>query len=189
MTKNLNLHIDLSQKTIKVNNNKAVKVPKCKGLDILYFLNNHINQQFTPSKLRMNTENKQDVQYLQQDEYSYLINQACSYIPATDRQTINEVIQELRKNNIALEEAYELHDESKIEYLLDQNEMLQDYLNKSLNLNKTIKNLNQSKINNTKSIKRAISNLIQNIEEQDSWSAKIISDNLIVNSNQVCLLA
>lgn len=190
MSNIINLSVDISHNTIKYENYPIIKLPKCKGLLILNFLNQHQDKPFSPSLLRLNIENYQEVQILQQnDEYSYLMKQAFSYLPATDRQTVNEVLMEIRKNKLALEEAQNQHDDSKVAYLIEQNEMLSDYLSKSVNFNYSIKNLNTAKNNDYKSVKRALDNLIKFIALENQDIAKKISDNLVINSGQICLLS
>ncbi len=187
MNQALDLSIDVINNTIIIDDYQAIKVPKCKGLAILDFLTKHINQIFSPTLLRMNIENKEDVHYMQEDEYAVLINQACTYIPATDRKTIIEVIKQIKRNIEEYEVAKFNHDESRCQYLQDQNEQLQDYISKAVNSNKTIRNLNQAKANNSKSVKRALKHLIQYIEAQNPSIAKSISDRLVVTSQFVYL--
>lgn len=190
MSNIINLSVDISHNTIKYENYPIIKLPKCKGLLILNFLNQHQDKPFSPTLLRLNIENYQELQNYQQiDEYSYLMKQATKYIPATDRQTITEVIKEYKKNLLELDEARKDNDDSKVAYLIDQNEMLSDYLSKSVNFNYTIKNINQTKTNDYKSVKRALDNLIKFIALENQDIAKKISDNLVINSGQICLLS
>ena len=186
----IKLSVDIKSNTIKIDNLPPIKLQKCKGLVILDFLNQHQDKPFSPTLLRLNIENYQELQNYQQiDEYSYLMKQATKYIPATDRQTITAVIKEYKKNLLELDEARKDNDDSKVAYLMDQNNMLSDYLSKSLNFNYTIKNINQTKTNDYKSVKRALDNLIKFIALENQDIAKKISDNLVINSGQVCLLS
>lgn len=187
MKQSLILDIDLKHNLLTLEGYETVKLPKCKGLTILHFLNKYQNKQFSPTLLRMNIENKQDVEYYQQNEYSFLIQQACDYIPATDRQAIYEVIAEMRKNKAEMEKAQAMNDESLLEYLFDQNEQLNRYLSQTVSINQTIKNLNQAKTNNTKSIKRAMDNLLKYISKENQGVAEIISSHIVINSQVVCL--
>ena len=184
-----NLAVDIHNNSFQLNDFPPITLPKCKGLLILNFLSKNIDKQFSPTNLRMNIENTQDVKFLQQDEFSCLIDQACDYIPATDRQTIKEVIKELKSNATALLIAKEACDESLVEELLEQDEMLLDYLYNAMNFNHTIKNINMAKTNNNRSVKRALKNLLKYIEEQNPELAKIIDSHLIINSSHVCLLS
>lgn len=189
MYEKLVLDVDVKACKITWNDKTTVKIKKCRGLFILALLCENLDKPFTPSLVRINIENNRDVQIMQQDEYSYLLNQACQYIPATDRQTIKEIIQEIHRNELEIIEAREINDDSIVEYLLNKNQMLYDYLSNSVNINHTIKNINQTKINDYRSISRSLEVLIKLIKKQAPQLERIISEHLIVNSQQICLLA
>lgn len=182
------LIVDVVNHSVQLNDYPVISLPKCKGLEILNFLNQHIDQQFPPTLLRMNIENNQSVEPLQYDELSILIDQACDYIPMTDRLTIRSVVSELQKNTVALEEAKANHNIAEVDYLLEQNEMLSEYLNQTLNFNHTIRNINQARINDSRSIKRALNKLLEFIASQNPKVAKIIKEHLIINSSHVGLV-
>lgn len=182
------LIVDVVNHSVQLNDYPVISLPKCKGLEILNFLNQHIDQQFPPTLLRMNIENNQSVEPLQYDELSILIDQACDYIPMTDRLTIRSVVSELQKNTVALEEAKANHNIAEVDYLLEQNEMLSEYLNQTLNFNHTIRNINQARINDSRSIKRALNKLLEFIANQNPKVAKIIKEHLIINSSHVGLV-
>lgn len=189
MSKITTLTVDIVNNSIKLNAYPAIVIPKCKGILILNFLNQHIDKPFSPTLLRMNIENNQDMNLLQDDEFSCLIDQACDYIPATDRQAIKEVLRELKSNATAIQVAREHNNESEVEYLIEQNEILSDYLHKAMNFNHTIRNITQTRTNDTKSIKRALHKLIMFAERKNPEVAKIISRHLKISSSSVGLLS
>lgn len=189
MHNSLNVKVDIRNSTLKLNDFPTMTLPKCKGLEILNFLARYQDRQFSPTQLRLNCENNHKTEFLQFDEISYLIEQSCQNIPATDRKTIKEVINELKKNSIELEDANVANDIGKTKQILKQNEALTNYLDDNVNFNNTIKNLNRTRTNDVRSIKRTLAKLIELIRKQDPLQAEIISKHLVVNSSHTCLLS
>lgn len=162
------------------------------GMKCLYHLINNSGRVFKAAILRNVINESVEVPSDVRREFSIstiedqLIYQAIHhYIPASDMKTIIECRGRLRMIDAELEDAKFNNDLGKCEELISERDFIDNYIQTSMNLNGTFKNLNNIGRNATRSIQRSIRNVMNEIKRISPKLYVIIERRLTVSSSHI----
>jgi hypothetical protein len=189
--------------SIEYDGNKEKFIIKCDGLEdlvlksslgakCLYHLINNPDRSFKPAILRDIIKSSVEVPgeirrcfEITSNDDQLFYQAMSSYIPACDMKTVIECRKRLKQINLELAEANFNNDLKGADNLIAEKDEIESYLQDSLNINGTFRNLNKEPRKATRAIQRNLNHVLEEISQRAPDLYNLLDSRLLITSQEV----